>query len=88
MDMVKCDMLQQKEKITRMSDRQLRTKLKLMLREEEEWESMVMYRRDTRLEGVEREYNRKLQLDRTTLDMLYAPVRMHERFSIYCMLRF
>ena len=53
MEMVKCDLLERKEKITRMSDTQLRTKLELMLREEEEWESMVMYRRDTRFVGVE-----------------------------------
>ena len=35
MEMVKCDLLERKEKITRMSDTQLRTKLELMLREEE-----------------------------------------------------
>jgi hypothetical protein len=79
MDMVKCDLLQRKEKITRMSDQQLRKKLELMLREEEEWESMVMYRRDTRFAVVEGEYNHKLQLDRTILDMLHAPMRMHEK---------
>jgi hypothetical protein len=79
MDMVKCDLLQRKEKITRKSDQQLRQKLELMLREEEEWESMVMYRRDTRFAGVEGEYNHKLQLDRTILDMLHAPMRMHEK---------
>ena len=79
MDMVKCDLLQRKEKITRKSDQQLRQKLELMLREEEEWESMVMYRRDTRFAVVEGEYNHKLQLDRTILDMLHAPMRMHEK---------
>jgi hypothetical protein len=79
MEMVKCDLLERKEKITRMSDMQLRAKLELMLREEEEWESMVMYRRDTRFEGVEGVYNRKLELDRTILDMLHAPMRMHEK---------
>jgi hypothetical protein len=79
MDMVKCDLLQRKEKITRMSDAQLRTKLELILREEEEWESMVMYRRDKRFVDVDGEYNHKLQLDRTILDMLHAPMRMHEK---------
>ena len=79
MDMVKSDLLQRKEKITRMSDQQLRNKLEKMLREEEEWESMVMYRRDTRFADAKGEYNHKLQLDRTILDMLHAPMRMHEK---------
>ena len=79
MEMVKCDLLERKEKITRMSDTQLRTKLELMLREEEEWESMVMYRRDQRFVDVDGESNHKLQLDRTILDMLHAPMRMHEK---------
>ena len=79
MDMVKCDLLQRKEQITRMSDQQLRNKLEKMLREEEEWESMVMYRRDTRFADAKGEYNHKLQLDRTILDMLHAPKRMHEK---------
>ncbi len=79
MDMVKFDLLERKEKITRMSDTQLRKKLELMLCGEEEWESMVMYRRDTRFVGIEGEYNRKLELDRTILDMLHAPMRMHEK---------
>ena len=73
MDMVKSDLLQRKEKITRMSDQQLQNKLEKMLREEEEWESMVMYRRDTRFADAKGEYNHKLQLDRTILDMLHAP---------------
>jgi hypothetical protein len=40
---------------------------------------MEMYRRDTRFEGVEGVYNRKLELNRTILDMLHAPMRMHEK---------
>lgn len=79
MEMVKQDLLQRKEKVTRRSDQWLRNKLELMLREEEEWQGMVMYRRDMRFVGVEGEYNHKLKLDRTILDMLHCPMRMHEK---------
>ena len=79
MDMVTHDLLQRKVKVTRMNDQQKRSKLELMLREEEEWEQLVMYRRDTRFAGVSGEYNHKLLLDRTILDMLHCPMRMHEK---------
>ncbi len=79
MEMVKQDLLKRKEKVTRMSDQRLRNKLELMLREEEEWQELAMYRRDTRFVGAEGEYNHKLQLDRTILDMLHCPMRMHEK---------
>jgi hypothetical protein len=68
MDMVKHDLLQRKAKVSRMNDVQKRKTMELMLREEEEWEQLVMYRRDTRFAGVEGEYSHKLQLDRTILD--------------------
>ena len=47
MDMVKHDLLQRKVKVTRMTDQQKRKRLELMLREEEEWEQLVMYRRNS-----------------------------------------
>ena len=79
MDMVKHDLLQRKVKVTRMTDQQKRKRLELMLREEEEWEQLVMYRRETRFAGFEGHYNHKLELHRTILDMLHCPMRMHEK---------
>ncbi len=77
--MVKQDLLKRKETVTRMSDQRLRNKLELMLREEEKWQRLVMYRRDTRFVGAEREYNHKLQLDRTILNMLHCSMGMHKK---------
>ncbi len=79
MEMVKFDLVQRKVAVTAMGDEQLWRKLELMLREEEEWEQLVMYRRDNRFVRVDGEYDHKLQLDPTILDMLHCPMRMHEK---------
>lgn len=79
MEMVKFDLEERKVAVKRKGDEQLRRKLELMLREEEEWHQLVMYRRDNRFARVDGEYDHKLQLDRTILDMLHCPMRMHEK---------
>ncbi len=58
-----------------MSDGEKQKTLELVLREEEEWERMAMYRE------VEPE-DFTLKLDRTVLDMLHRPMRMHEKILI------
>ncbi len=57
----------------------MRLKLELILREEEELQSLNMYRRDKRLRGNTYKRKRKLGLDRIILDMLHCPMRMHEK---------
>ena len=54
-----------------------RNNLELVLREEEEWEQMKMYRRDTRFSSTGEETS--WEIDRTVLDMLHCPMRMHEK---------
>jgi hypothetical protein len=72
-----------KERIIKMrcrSELKLRDTLELLLREEEEWQALVIYRRDFRFhgkEGDEKAY--KLELDRTIIVMLHCPMRMHEK---------
>ena len=56
-----------------------RRRLELVLREEEEWQGMVMYRRDTRFSNVGQTDDMKLQLDRTVVDMLHLPMRTNEK---------
>ena len=51
----------------------------MVLREEEEWAEMVMYRRDTRFSTNEFGEDMKLHLDRTVVDMLHCPMRTHEK---------
>ena len=54
-----------------------RNQLELVLREEEEWEQMKMYRRDTRFPSTGEETS--WEIERTVLDMLHCPMRMHEK---------
>ena len=62
-----------------MTNDMLRTKLEDYLREEEEWQGMVMYRRDERFRTQAQDATYKDELDRTILDMLHMPMRMHEK---------
>ena len=52
---------------TGLSQLEKREKLELVLREEEEWQEMVMYRRDTRFAVDAATGDVKLQLDRTVI---------------------
>ena len=79
MEMVKHDLLQRKVNVRRMGDIQKRSTLELILREEEEYQHLIMYRRDQRFRNTNDGYNHKLQMDRTILDMLHCPMRMHEK---------
>jgi hypothetical protein len=56
-----------------------RTKLERILREEEEWQAMLMYRRDKRFSVTVSDQPHTLELERTILDMLHCPMRMHEK---------
>ena len=63
-----------------MSEQKQRDTMEQILREEEEWQQLVMYRRDFRFHvkpGDSKAY--KFQLDRTIIDMLHCPMRMHEK---------
>ena len=64
---------------TGLSHLEQRRKLELVLREEEEWLQMVMYRRDTRFAVDIETGDVKLQLDRTVIDMLHLPMRTNEK---------
>ncbi len=81
--LVKSDLNERKINMRHMSDQKQRDTLELILREEdeEEWQQLVMYRRDFRFHvkpGDLKAY--KLQLDRTIIDMLlHCPMRMHEK---------
>ena len=73
-------MKERKINTRRQSDEQQRARLELILREEEEWQQLVMYRRDFRfLVHPEDEKFYKLQMERTIIDMLHCPMRMHEK---------
>ena len=78
-EMIKCDLVERKVNFRRMTNEQMRNTLEKILREEEEYEHLIMYRRDKRFYDTDTEYNHKLQLDRTILDMLHCPMRMHEK---------
>jgi hypothetical protein len=56
-----------------------RRMLELVLREEKEWQQMVIYRRDTRFTVDTATGDVKLQLDRTVVDMLHCPMRTNEK---------
>jgi hypothetical protein len=56
-----------------------RHRLEMILREEEEWQQMVMYRRDTRFVTEELPSNVKQKLERTVVDMLHCAMRTHEK---------
>jgi hypothetical protein len=80
MEIVRKDLTERNIVIRRgMTDDQLRTKLELVLREEEKWQGIVMYRRDARFADCAADAAYKLELDRTILDMLHCPMRMHEK---------
>ncbi len=71
MEIVKKDLAERNIVVRRgMTEAHLRTKLELLLREEDEWQGMAMYRRDTRFADCSTDATHKLQLDRTILDML------------------
>jgi hypothetical protein len=59
----------------RMTDQAARTKLDHILREEEEWQGMIMYSRDKRFSESESD----MPLERTILDMLHCPMRIYEK---------
>ncbi len=78
--LVKSDLKERKINTRRVSDEQQHARLELILREEKEWQQLVMYRRDFRFlvhPGDEKFY--KLQMKRTIIDMLHCPMRMHEK---------
>jgi hypothetical protein len=80
MEIVKKDLAERNIVVRRgMTEAHLRTKLELLLREEDEWQGMAMYRRGTRFADCSTDATHKLQLDRTILDMLHCPMRMHEK---------
>ncbi len=60
---------------TGLSQFEQRKMLEMVLREEEEWQQMVMYRRDTRFAVDPATGDMKLQMDRTVIDMLHLPMR-------------
>jgi hypothetical protein len=62
-----------------MSDREKRKTMELVLREEEEWQRMAIYRCDKRFSRDVKPDKFSLMLDRTALDMLHYPMRMHEK---------
>ena len=62
-----------------LADLEKRHRLEMILREEEEWQQMVMYRRDTRFSTDASTTNVKLRLDRTVVDMLHCPMRTNEK---------
>jgi len=64
---------------TGLSQLEQRRMLELVLREEEEWQQMVMYRRDTRFVVDIETGDVKLQLDQTVIDMLHLPMRTNEK---------
>ncbi len=75
-------MVDRKVSLRRMTEQQMRNALERILREEEEYEHLIMYRCDKRFYNTGLEYNHKLSLDRTILDMLHCPMRMHEKILI------
>ena len=78
--MVKAD-LQERHVVCKrgLTNDMLRSKLEHYLREEEEWQGMVMYRRDERFKTQGQDATYKDELHRTILDMLHMPMRMHEK---------
>jgi hypothetical protein len=72
--MVKKDLEERNISCIGLDEGTMRNKLELVLREEEEWLQMGMYRRDTRFSS-----DAGLDLERTVLDMLHCPMRMHEK---------
>ena len=73
-DMVKKDLEERNISCIGLDEGTMWNKLELVLREEEEWLQMGMYRRDTRFSA-----DVGLDLERTVLDMLHCPMRMHEK---------
>jgi hypothetical protein len=79
-EIVNEDLKEQNVESRGLSDFEKRYRLEMMLREEEEWQQMVMYRRDTRFSTDASTTNMKLRLDRTVVDMLHCPMRTNEIF--------
>ena len=79
MEMVLQDLVERNIPTFGMSDVEKRKRLELVLREEEEWQRMAVYRRDQRLPREENPDKFTLKVDRTVLDMLHCPMRMHEK---------
>jgi hypothetical protein len=64
-----------------LSNLEKRRMLELVLREEEEWQQMVIYRHDTRFAVDAATGDFKLQLDCTVMDMLqHCPMRTNDKF--------
>ena len=79
MEMVLQDLVERNIPTFGMSDGEKRKTLELVLREEEEWQRMAVYRRDLRFSREEKPDKFTLRVDRTVLDMLHCPMRMHEK---------
>ena len=79
MEMVLQDLVERNIPTFGMSDGEKRKTLELVLREEEEWQRMAVYRRDRRFSREEKPDKFTLRVDRTVLDMLHCPMRMHEK---------
>jgi hypothetical protein len=76
-EIVKKDLEERHMVCSGLSEQTLRNNLELVLREEEEWQQMKMYRRDTRFASTGAEST--WEVERTVLDMLHCPMRMHEK---------
>ena len=79
MEIVLQDLAERNISTLGMSDGEKRKTLELVLREEEEWQRMAIYRRDKRFSRDVKPDKFSLMLDRTVLDMLHCPMRMHEK---------
>ncbi len=79
LEMVVQDLKERNLEYTGLHPAEQRHRLEMVLREEEEWADMVMYRRDTRFTSDASCTDMKLQLDRTVVDMLHCPMRTNEK---------
>ncbi len=79
MEMVKHDLVQRKVNVRGMGDLQMLNTLEEILREEEEYGYLTMYRRDKRFCDVGGDSKHKLQMHRTIINMLHCHMRMHEK---------
>ncbi len=80
LSLVKSDLKERKITTRNYSEQKQRDTLELILREEEEWQQMVMYQRDFRFHVQPVHDNDfKNDLGRTIIDMLHCPMRMHEK---------
>ena len=70
-EIVKADLVERNLSHNGLTHDAMRLKLELILREEEEFEGLNMYRRDKRLRVNVHNGKRKLGVDRIILDMLH-----------------